>query len=502
MASGSSERGLSDVSTTSSARSVCHRAHLRALAGVTVAPAAEYAEHTPAAGHRPGGVQGDLEAGRGMGVVDQHRHRAARADQLHAAGDRRGPDSPAATRSSSTPRRAGGRHQGVLDVEPAGQREFHPRPRQVNRVPPTASSTSVASSGRTAVVGKRAPGGRREFEQSLAPGVVGGARHGGSGRGEQGGLRLEIGLHRPVVVEVVTAEVGETATSNTMASTRCWVSAWEDTSIATARMPSDTIPGQGALQIRRLGSRPRPTQRALPPRWAGRPPRAPTRTSWVTVVFPLVPVTPTVFRGAGGWPETRQPPTPSPAGSSPGATRTWVTPEIAEVLAEEGPSPRGPLRRRRGRDRRCARRGRSRTVRPPRRVGCRIDRGHHRRRDLPADLGHGHIVEQVGHHHHVGIRGVSVGSAGRSEDPTHLGPFRDRSGGHGHTARAAHGRRRGSRGGRGGGGDAEVVEGVGHDRGEHRGSHGATVDRRGAVQDDDADSTGCWAGAKPAKDPM
>ena len=46
-----------------------------------------------------------------------------------------------------------------------------------------------------------------------------------------------------------------------------------------------------------------------------------------------------------------------------------------------------------------------------------LDRTHRGRRGVATDPGHHDVVEQVGHHHHVGVRKVSVGQAERARRP-------------------------------------------------------------------------------------
>ena len=78
MAAGSSDRGLSEVRTATSASRPGHLAHQRALGRVPVAPAAEHAHHPAVAGQTPGRGQGHVQAGRGVGVVDQDGEAAGR----------------------------------------------------------------------------------------------------------------------------------------------------------------------------------------------------------------------------------------------------------------------------------------------------------------------------------------------------------------------------------------------------------------------------------------
>ncbi len=114
------------------------------------------------------------------------------------------------------------------------------------------------------------------------------------------------------------------ATSKTMPSTRCWASPCEDTSMATARIPSARRPASWAWSTGASGVVRAPSSVPITP--LGTPAWARTeRTSWVTVVFPLVPVTPTMVMARAGW-SWKAEATAAMAGlTSPGVTRTWVT---------------------------------------------------------------------------------------------------------------------------------------------------------------------------------
>ena len=88
MRSGSSLRGLSEVTIGSSAQLAGHPAHQRPLARVAVAAAAEH--HRDLAprqlAHR---AQRRRQGGVGVGVVDEHREPLAAVHRLEPAGDRR-----------------------------------------------------------------------------------------------------------------------------------------------------------------------------------------------------------------------------------------------------------------------------------------------------------------------------------------------------------------------------------------------------------------------------
>ena len=130
-------------------------------------------------------------------------------------------------------------------------------------------------------------------------------------------------------------------------------------------------------------------------------------TSWVTVVLPLVPVTPTISSERSGWPQNDGRHRAMAGRTSPADDPHLGDGQVEEVLAQQRRSPPGTPRRRHGGGRRCAHREHSRTgcrARPPRLSKC--DRGHRGGRRVAADVLHDHAVEQVGHHHHVDIRVV------------------------------------------------------------------------------------------------
>ncbi len=255
--------------------------------------------------------------------------------------------------------------------------------------------------------------------------------------------------------------------------------------MATARAPAGHHLGQVHLQVGRLRRGPGPAQRAdhLGGSTGGLEDRR--ATSWVTVVLPFVPVTPTVCRERAGWPQKAAATGPWPVGRTDRAPPDLGHVEVEQVLTQQRRAPRGH----------ClggvpvavgelagdaAEQGA-----PPPPADCRTRRRSPRsptgRPGRPARRRRRGGRPPSPRRVPGGVRWWRGGGRAR----THLGAFRDRSGGHGDTARAAHGRVRRRRRGRGGGGDAVVVEGVRHDRGEDRSGHGTTVDRRGVVEDDD-----------------
>ena len=85
IASGSSERGLSEVTIARSEPLGAGPAHLRPLVAVAVAAGAEDRDH-PALGQPPGGAEDVVERVGRVGVVDEHGEVLALVDRLEAAG--------------------------------------------------------------------------------------------------------------------------------------------------------------------------------------------------------------------------------------------------------------------------------------------------------------------------------------------------------------------------------------------------------------------------------
>ena len=220
MASGSSLRGLSDVRNGQIAQVRRRRAHQGTLGPVAVPATAEDAEHPARRRQRPRLAEHDLQAGRRVGVVDEHREGRAssapagpasrRGDDLEPARDRsqvgHGPcDLPGPSPGSSRAKRGLGRQERVVDVDGTGQRrdDALPAPGELR-----AARTQHDVGGIGVVHGDGRDAGA--LQETLAPRVVGvddAAQR--VARGEERRLRLEVLLHRPVVVEVVVAEVGE-----------------------------------------------------------------------------------------------------------------------------------------------------------------------------------------------------------------------------------------------------------------------------------------------------
>ena len=122
IATGSSERGLSEVTTARSASSAADRAHQRPLLAVAVAAAAEDADQPPVrGGELAGRDEHVLERVRGVRVVDQDRERLALVDRLEPARHRLGVGECRGGVVEVDPERAAGgdRAERVRDVEPA-----------------------------------------------------------------------------------------------------------------------------------------------------------------------------------------------------------------------------------------------------------------------------------------------------------------------------------------------------------------------------------------------
>ena len=170
-------------------------AHQGALGPVPAPPAAEDHEDPPAGpGQSPGLAQGHLEAGRGVGVVDETVQGAPRsgvATTSSRPGTAPAADSPAATTSGSTPRTtaasAASRAFSTLTAPVIASSTRWAR--QVNEEPPgSRARPSEAASRRTADQGDPGVG-----QQPSAPAVVGvhHPAHGPLGR-EQRGLGREV----------------------------------------------------------------------------------------------------------------------------------------------------------------------------------------------------------------------------------------------------------------------------------------------------------------------
>ena len=129
------------------------------------------------------------------------------------------------------------------------------------------------------------------------------------------------------------------ATSNCTASTRCWVTAWEDTSMTTDPTPAATYSARycwrsGASGVVRVPPR-------VPMTPAGRPAAARIDpTNCVTVVLPLVPVTPTRSRVRSGWPQKAAATWAMAGRTVPGATCTWVTARSTKCSHSSEVAPR------------------------------------------------------------------------------------------------------------------------------------------------------------------
>ena len=216
IAPGSSVRGLSEVTTATSASS----AAIRPMSGrlpLSRSPPQPNTTTSRPGGQRPQRRQRPLQRVGRVGVVAQH-DTGRLAEQLHPAGHlgRR-------RRAARPPRRAGrpspsahaGRGQRVGDVEVAQQRQRHlGRPEAA--VEPEPAARRVEHDLRGADVRRRMqPEGHpaRAGGQHL-PGAVVEVHHLDARLGQHA-AELELGgevrLHRPVIVEVVAGQVGEHA---------------------------------------------------------------------------------------------------------------------------------------------------------------------------------------------------------------------------------------------------------------------------------------------------
>ena len=151
IASGSSERGLSEVTITRSASRLAISPISGRLPRSRSPPQPNTTWRRPSVRSR-GGSEHVLERVGRVGVVDQHREVLALVDRLEAAGHLAGrarSRSPRVCSETPTRARGGERAEHVVDVEAAAQRRASapPRPsgeRSVKREPPSPVSTSTA----------------------------------------------------------------------------------------------------------------------------------------------------------------------------------------------------------------------------------------------------------------------------------------------------------------------------------------------------------------------
>ena len=158
IASGSSLRGLSEVTIATSARSAAARAHQRALAAVAVAAGAEDDDHAGPSRQLAGRAQHVLQRVGRVRVVDEDGEGLALVDGLEAPGHAPGrAAAPRAIVASSTPSARADDHRAerVEDVEAARQRRAQRQP--VDR---EASSRSRRAATRSRAPARRARRGR------------------------------------------------------------------------------------------------------------------------------------------------------------------------------------------------------------------------------------------------------------------------------------------------------------------------------------------------------
>ena len=162
MASGSSLRGLSEVSTTRSAR----RAATSPISGrferIAVAAGAEHDQHPPAGGGLARRLEGAGERARLVGVVDEHRERLALVDRLEPPGH-------GSARPQARPRSSPSGMPSCAAAVAAARALL-----TLNR-PPSASSTSSPRHRNEQPVGARRRGRRRRRASSPRSGTRPGA---------------------------------------------------------------------------------------------------------------------------------------------------------------------------------------------------------------------------------------------------------------------------------------------------------------------------------------
>ena len=136
IASGSSERGLSDVTIATSASSRCDPPHQRPLAAIAVAAGAEDDDHTPVAEVARRAQHRRERVGR-VRVVDDDRERLPLVDRLEAPGDARHGRDAFRDRVLVDVEQQPGRDRAehVLDVEETAQRRLDVDPAGSERLP-------------------------------------------------------------------------------------------------------------------------------------------------------------------------------------------------------------------------------------------------------------------------------------------------------------------------------------------------------------------------------
>ena len=379
IASGSSERGLSEVTIARSASSRRDLPHQRPLAAVAIAAGAEHDDHAPARRARaPHGAP--WRASRACA-----RSRRGRRTAAPRRSPRSGPGRPStlatpsaiasSSRSSSSPAATAPRTfstlkqtaQRRLDVDPAGAE------------PAAASRRARARSGRISASVREPERDERRAVQAAQlvrepPAPLGADVHRG-GRWlrprEQPPLRLEVLLHRPVQVEVVLAQVREDehVEANAVETPqRRAVRARLDRGAAVARVEHLA---EEPLQVDRLRRRERRGPRARLRRSTrpsrrdpagARPPSRIERSRNAVVVFPFVPVTPASSSSFVGSPKNASAATAIDSRTT--ATSELRDGDVERALDDE--RGRAALDRlpRRGRGRRRAAAARRRRARP------------------------------------------------------------------------------------------------------------------------------------------
>ncbi len=220
MASGSSCRGLSDVRNARSLSRAAAAPMRGRLARSRFPPQPKTQSTRPAGVNHPRLTQHDLQPSRRVRVVDEHRKGGGSRHPCGLPGAAMtcnrpwtGPRwamaraIPSGPRPDSLRASAASAARSALSTLTAPVSGVTMRcPRQVNSEwPGTQHNVGGHRCCCTATVGIRARSSR-----ALPPGIVG-IHHAAQrvARGEEPRLRLEVLLHRPVVVEVVVAEVGE-----------------------------------------------------------------------------------------------------------------------------------------------------------------------------------------------------------------------------------------------------------------------------------------------------
>ena len=232
--------------------------HERALGPVAIAAGSEHHDQ-PALRERPGRSQHVLDAVGRVGVVDHHEEPLPHLDRLDAAGDTAHGRDRVGRDAAVDPQRPGGRErgQGVLHVERPAQRRAD-RHAVGEEGDPLGRRLDLGGAhvgvGREPERDRRQAGGRQASAVFVIEVHDGAIAH---RRCEQPRLGEEVLLHRRVVVEMILREVGEHRHRVPDAVDAVLIEPVRGDFHRDGGHALVGHPGDEALQIGRLGRRPR-----------------------------------------------------------------------------------------------------------------------------------------------------------------------------------------------------------------------------------------------------